>query len=183
MAISFQCQCGRKFRTGDEHAGRSATCPDCRVKLVVPAGAAAEAAPQQILPPPIPDEDLPASDRSDYGVQSEEVAPIRRRSTAPAPYERSGRDDRDDRNDQDDDYNRKRPSYRRPDRNPFVKRAKPQSNGWTDKGVVAGLLMMGGAVVWFFGAGLLFDFWFFYPVFLFIAGMVCFIKGLATGRA
>jgi hypothetical protein len=179
MAILFQCQCGRKFKTGDEHAGRSATCPDCRTKLVVPAAATVPAAPQPILPPPIPDEDPSAPEHADYGVQSQEVVPARRRSAA-APY---GRSDRDDREDRDDDYNRKRPNYRRPDdRNPFVKRPVSQANGWTDKGVAAGLLMMAGALVWFFGAGLMFDLWFWYPPFLFIAGLVCLIKGLATGK-
>ena len=50
----------------------------------------------------------------------------------------------------------------------------------TDKGAIAGILMMVGAVVWFFGAGLLFDLWFFYPPILFVIGFICFVKGLAN---
>jgi hypothetical protein len=186
MAISFQCQCGRKFRTGDEHAGRSATCPDCRVQLVVPAATGPEAAPQSILPPPIPDENPSAPDQSEYGMQSEEVAPIRRRSSAPAPYERPGRDDRndlDDRNDRDDDYNRRRPYYRRDDiRDRIIRRPQSSQNLWTEGGVLKGLgLMALGAVITVGGLAVG---WLIFPgPILFIAGVICLVKGIGQGKA
>ncbi len=36
MAISFQCECGRKLSARDEHAGRRARCPACLTVLRVP---------------------------------------------------------------------------------------------------------------------------------------------------
>ena len=46
MPIEFNCHvCGKLLRTGDEKAGRTATCPGCGEKLTVPgeqAGAADE---------------------------------------------------------------------------------------------------------------------------------------------
>src|SRR5439155_123979 len=83
--------------TADENAGRTATCPDCRTKLIVPAGEAVPAAPPQVLPPPVPDEE-PAAAPDPYGVQSEEVTPVPRRP-ADAPYRRPRRDDPDARAD------------------------------------------------------------------------------------
>jgi DNA-directed RNA polymerase subunit RPC12/RpoP len=179
MAILFQCQCGRKFKTGDEHAGRSATCPDCRTKLVVPAAATVPEAPQPILPPPIPDEDPSGPEHTDYGVQSQEVVPVGRRSAA-APYGRSGRDDREDR---DDDYGRRRLAYRRDDiRNRIIRRPTPASNGWTDGGVLKGLgLMVLGAVITVGGLAVG---WLVFPgPILFIAGIICLVKGIAQGKA
>ena len=57
---------------------------------------------------------------------------------------------------------------------------KPYVPGMTQSEL---LTMMVGAVVWFFGCGLMFDVWFIYPPFLFIAGLVCLIKGIASGKA
>jgi len=37
MAISFQCNCGRKLKVRDELAGRSARCPACAAVLKIPA--------------------------------------------------------------------------------------------------------------------------------------------------
>jgi hypothetical protein len=182
MTIAFKCECGRTFRTADEFAGRKTTCPVCGVQITVPAPEGVAHA----APPPLPspgaaqrwapvDEAPPAPG---YDRQSEEVAPIPRRPAA-APPRRSEFDgiDRDDgrgpglsRTVNNRDFDR----FRKP---------APASSGWTDKGVLAGIAMMIGAIVWFFGAGLLFDLWFFYPPILFIVGLVCFIKGLATGRS
>ena len=55
-----------------------------------------------------------------------------------------------------------------------------EHRGW-DAGAMGGLAMMGIAVVWFFG-GLAFDVIFYYPVILFIIGVVGFIRGLFTGN-
>ncbi len=50
------------------------------------------------------------------------------------------------------------------------------SGGRTDGGVIIGILMMVGAVIWFVG-GLAFDIIFFYPPILFVLGLVATIKG------
>jgi DNA-directed RNA polymerase subunit RPC12/RpoP len=36
MAINFTCECGAKFKTGDENAGRTSSCPSCHKKVFVP---------------------------------------------------------------------------------------------------------------------------------------------------
>ena len=181
MPITFQCQCGRKFRTGDENAGRSATCPDCRTHFVVPAASAVPAAapgPAPILPP-VPEEQ-PAAPPPAYPAESEEVTPVPRRTTPSSPY---GWSNLDDPGEPDAPAPRRRPPYRRDDvRDRIVRRPPPSSNFMGGAGALAGIAMMIGAVVWFV-AGLYFDIIFFYPPFLFIAGLVCFIRGLVAGRA
>ena len=182
MPITFECSCGRKFRTADENAGRSATCPDCRARLVVPAAAlAAPPVRSPVLPPPVPVDELPARAGAAFDSQSEEVVPVPRRPADPPPY---GRPRRDDPYNRDDDYGRRRPTYSRDDDiDRIVKRPPPaRSGGPTNAGALAGMAMMAGAVVWFFGAGLLFDVWFFYPPILFVIGLITFFKGLASGR-
>ena len=50
------------------------------------------------------------------------------------------------------------------------------SGGSPDGSVVVGILMMVGAVVWFFG-GLAFGYIFYYPPILFVLGLISTIKG------
>lgn len=50
------------------------------------------------------------------------------------------------------------------------------SGGGTDGSVIVGILMMVGAVVWFFG-GLAFGYIFYYPPVLFVLGLISTIKG------
>ena len=57
-------------------------------------------------------------------------------------------------------------------------RKRKSSGGGTSGGVLSGVLMMVGALVWFFVA-LSVGWIAFYPPILFIAGLVAFIKGLA----
>lgn len=54
--------------------------------------------------------------------------------------------------------------------------APAKSGGSTDGSVVVGILMMVGAVVWFFG-GLAFGYIFYYPPILFVLGLISTIKG------
>ena len=49
------------------------------------------------------------------------------------------------------------------------------------KGVIGGVIMMGVAILWFFG-GLYIGLIFFYPPILFLIGLYTFIKGLITGN-
>ncbi len=166
MPITFDCSCGRKFRTSDENAGRSATCPDCRARLVIPAAALAE---PTILPEIVEDES--AAPRNAYPMQSEEAAPSPRR----------GRPLRDDPYDRDDAPSRRRPYYGRDDViDRIVKRPPIRRGGMTNAGALAGVAMMVGAVIWFV-VGLYLDIIFFYPPVLFIIGLIAFIKGLVSG--
>ncbi len=163
MPISFECQCGRKIRTAEENAGRSASCPACGVTVLVPrsdAGQPLRNAPAQ--------EDAPAGNGFGYNLQSEEVVPTARRPDAPASYDRP----------RSDDNPPNRPARPRYDADRFAKRP-PIRTGRTDKGAIAGVLMMVGAVVWFV-VGWALGIIFFYPPILFIIGLVCFIKGLAN---
>lgn len=50
-----------------------------------------------------------------------------------------------------------------------------------NSGVVGGIAMMVGAVIWFF-VGLMFDWVFFYPPILFIIGVIAVVKGLIQGN-
>ena len=190
MPITFECTCGRKFRTADENAGRSATCPDCRNKLVVPAQPAATGAPAA-LPPPLPDEEPGAPADNPYNAQSEEVVPAPRRSAPASPYgwDRRydpGEPDDDSRRgrDRDDDYRRgRRPSYGRDDiRDRIIRRPPPPApNFWTDGGVLKGLGLMGlGALITVGGLAVG---WLVFPgPILFIYGIICLVRGIGSGK-
>ena len=163
MPISFACDCGRILRTTDENAGRSATCPKCGVQLLVPEADAP--APRRPAAPPV-------EESRGYDLAGEEVVPAGRRPDA--PYNRPRRDDRDD----DAPRRSDRPRYG--DVNRFAKPAPTRyGGGMTDKGAVAGILMMVGAVIWFV-VGMAVNVIFFYPPILFILGLICFIKGLTN---
>ena len=86
------------------------------------------------------------------------------------PDERDDRDYRDDRDDRDDEP-RRRPRLHSDDEDV---RKKPSGGG-----VLSGILMMVGALVWFFGA-LALNWIAFYPPILFIVGFITFIKGLSS---
>jgi hypothetical protein len=169
MPISFQCGCGRTIRTAEENAGRSASCPACGVQLLVPA----TDGPRPVRDPaPSAPEEEPAAPRSyGYNLQSEEVVPVSPRPRAPVPGRRSDGDD-----------DRRRPAPRRyDDADRFIKRTPTPSRGWTDGGVLVGLgMMVGGVVVTVGGLALG---WIIFPgPILFVAGIICLIKGISSGK-
>ena len=51
MAIAITCECGKRIRAKDEHAGRRGICPSCRRELVIKTPAIAEAAIADALAP------------------------------------------------------------------------------------------------------------------------------------
>jgi hypothetical protein len=84
-------------------------------------------------------------------------------------------DDRDTRDDRDDKP-RRRPRLH--DDEDIEVRKKRSGGGVASGSVLTGVLMMVGALIWFFGAlaaGVIF----YYPPILFIIGLVTFIKGLS----
>lgn len=53
MSIFVSCQCGKKFRARDEHAGKRVKCPNCAAALTIPSPpSAARAIPAQPRPSP-----------------------------------------------------------------------------------------------------------------------------------
>jgi hypothetical protein len=105
-------------------------------------------------------------------VQVPEREPPREADQYPlAADERDSRLDFDDR----DDEPRRRPRLRDHDEDIEVRK---KGSGVSSGSVLTGVLMMVGALVWFFGA-LALGRIFFYPPILFIVGLVTFIKGLA----
>jgi len=63
---------------------------------------------------------------------------------------------------------------------PYASKGGDTDRDWgINAGMGGGLLLMIGAIVWFFVALLFFDVIFFYPPIMFIIGLVAFIKGIA----
>ena len=94
------------------------------------------------------------------------------RETDPHPL---AADDRDTNHDRGDDEPRPRPRLNDDDID--VRKTRPGGGGGGG-GVLTGVLMMVGALIWFFGA-LALGVTFFYPPILFIGGLITFIKGLS----
>jgi hypothetical protein len=67
-----------------------------------------------------------------------------------------------------------------PQYDPYAAKSGDTDRDWgINAGMGGGLLLMLGAVVWFFVALLVFDVIFFYPPIMFIIGLVAFFKGIA----
>src|ERR1039458_5799030 len=59
MSILVSCQCGKRFKTADQYAGKKTRCPGCGVALTIPAAPSAPAAPvARPLPAAQPHDDL-----------------------------------------------------------------------------------------------------------------------------
>lgn len=161
MPITIACGCGRSLKVRDELAGRKVRCPGCSDVLTVPAAdsaAEAESAPLAVGPPPLP------PSRSATWDEPRPSARSRRR--------RDEDDDDEDEDDEDRERSRRRARMR----------AREQSSGGALSGgsvngsIAIGLLMMLGAVIWFFG-GLAAGYIFFYPPILFVLGIIAVVKG------
>jgi len=165
MPITFGCECGKQLRVPDESAGKRARCPECGEVVSVPAG--------QFEPVEEPPRKVAArvvSERDD-----EEERP-RRRSR---------------RNDEDDDDRPRRRSRREDDEEdrPRKKKRKkkkvsrlnrdPEEAYQSNNKIMAGVAVMVIAVVWLV-AGLFFGWLFYFPPFLFLAGLIQVIVALAS---
>ncbi len=54
MPISVTCVCGKRYQVKEAFAGRTARCPNCKAKLVVPAAESSELYEMAPMPPPAP---------------------------------------------------------------------------------------------------------------------------------
>ena len=112
----------------------------------------------------VPSQERPGG-RSEYALADDD--PPRREDREDEPRRPRRRDE--------DDEPRRRARLRDRDEDIPVRKRK---SGGTNGGVLSGVLMMVGALVWFFLA-LAVGWIAFYPPVLFIVGLVTFIKGLA----
>ncbi|MBX9622837.1 MAG: hypothetical protein K2X82_03395 [Gemmataceae bacterium] len=179
MPITFPCSCGKTLRVKDEYVGRRVQCPVCRGAALVPAAPPLpdfEVVDDPPAPPPVPRaKAVPVEDEPEFRVvvdaPSQDDRPRWRRR------DRGGRDGRDDYDDRDDGRPRRRKKKPKPDEQPshFALERKVLNGG-----VAGGVLAMAIAVVWFV-AGLFADILFYYPPFLFVFGLIAFVRGLAGG--
>src|SRR5262245_16786297 len=122
------CSCGRSLRVEDSWAGKKVRCPACKSILTVP--------PSTV--PPMP----PPLTEVEEAIMTEEPAPTEAARPARPPLRMTAEDDEDDEDD--------RPRRRK--RRGVDLSNEAISEGWIHKkrsGVVVGILMMVGAVVWF----------------------------------
>ena len=164
MPLTARCRCGKSLSVNEELAGKKVRCPACKEVLTVPP-----------LMPVLEEED-------DYDEEAISAKPPRRR-----PAEDS------------EDYDRprrKRPAedsedYDRPRRKSKKKKGpkrkwdaplfdKPRTSGYyggIDTSVAGGVAMIVISLTWLI-VGLNFGWIFFYPIILFVAGVIAVIKGL-----
>jgi hypothetical protein len=161
MPIRFRCDCGQALGVKDELAGRRVRCPACEGVLTVPANEETSGV--------RPDE--PEERRS--AVRSEPARrppPLRDAEDWEGPRRRREEDDDRPRRPRSGDVD----NYPRP-------RVRRRVEGGSGEGpmntILGGAIVMGIAVVWFV-AGLFFDWVFFYPPILFVAGLITLCQGL-----
>jgi hypothetical protein len=158
MPITFACDCGRKLRVAEEHAGKRIRCPGCSGVVTVPEDEV------PVVEAVAADSVTTAPSKPPRQAIAPKPAPPRPARKGPRPKLMAEHPDEDI------------------DRDGRVVRRRRDSSSMTDKGVLAGLAMMGIAVVWGFGGLFLLHRFFIYPPILFVLGMISFIKGLVDGK-
>ena len=208
MPIPLSCPCGRAFNIKDECGGHKIRCPQCKSVLSVPLPNK-EVEPEEFDLEVIEDdeseemeleviEDDKPEELELEVVEDEEVLevlpaePQTRRSAIQAtpsakrpPRLSSSADDERikasrRRDEEDEPRLKRRPKLRREEaRGPAI----AFEEGWfgsTNAGIAGGVFMILIAVVWLV-VGLAFNRLFFYPLILFVIGVIAIIKGLAGG--
>ena len=167
MPIAFECGCGKSYSVPDDLAGRKTKCTACGVSLVVPSANAPEAnieddafralnEPDELRPTWQPQPKVPVVQPI---PESSRVSDRARDAAAEA--ERQLKDEE-----------------KKARRRKKAGLGDDQPRGFAvSRGVIAGVLMMVGGAVWLV-LGLQFNTLFIYPVLLFGAGAVAFIRGL-----
>jgi hypothetical protein len=166
MPIPVACECGRSFKAKDELAGMKVRCPVCKTPLRVPkpeSPADVEEEASALFLADSPEPEPSRSPRQTYARSNE--TGIRPPEPTSAPS---------------------RPSKKPPPRDDVQPPKKPRKVKRTGGGIaingeiITGLLMMLGAVAWFFG-GMALGRIFFYPAYLFVLGIGAVIKGFTGG--
>jgi hypothetical protein len=165
--IRVRCpHCSKLLGVGDNKAGQAVPCPVCKRTVPVPA----DARPDTVVPistgtaPPMPSRIPPAPPKKPVldNLEIVEDEPVHDLDDAdmveaPTDYEEDA---------------------------PAGPRKKKKNKGGTSsaggKEVVSGILMMVGAVVWFFGALVWMNRIFFYPPILFVLGIGAVVRGLTN---
>ena len=163
MPITVSCPCQNTYRVKDELAGKKIKCPHC----------------QQPVDVPLYDEPAPVAAPDPYGGMDTQAFPS---SSPTAGSIEPHHEHNDEFSLQHEQPPQMVSSYAGPDSHvgygPDSTPTAPQASSGVNAGaIVAGLAMMGGAVLWFvvgMAAGRIF----FYPPILFIFGLISFVKGL-----
>jgi hypothetical protein len=164
VPISIACECGRSLRVKDEAAGKKVRCPGCNAALAVPKPEP-EAAPNVddeamniLMSEPARPAAAPAARRYSAPEPAGEPYAPRPSSPPPPPPPRPVFKDEP-----------KRKSRRR----------ESGSRGFSiNPAIITGLLMMGGAVLWFV-LGLSANRIFIYPPILFVLGLINVFRGFS----
>lgn len=166
MPIPVRCSCGRSYQLRDDLAGKRVRCAGCQEPITVPRPDAVRDAEDQALQALLAEEPTPtAPKRSMPGTRPPAEDEEARRAVRPAgpaapSWSKEARGDKP----------RKR------------KRSLDEPYESTGGGIavhreiVAGILMMVGAAVWFF-LGLAANRFFIYPPILFVLGIAAVIRG------
>jgi len=154
MAIALTCDCGKNYRLRDELAGKRVKCPNCGREHDLPAPEVeADDNDYEVV------NDRPAKPASPQLGRPAVSFPMREPVSTSKPF---------------DDEAPARPKRKR-------RRSRSSSSGYSgisiSPGVIGGILMMVGAVVWFV-LGLFFGWVFFYPPIWFVLGLIRLIASL-----
>jgi type IV secretory pathway VirB10-like protein len=176
MPITFQCNCGKALKVGDEHAGKRVKCPACDSVASVPIQSAATATPltqaRPIAPArPVAAKPAPPAVDDDFEVVEDDVPPKKRSSRREDDYDDDRPKKRSARRDDDDDDRPARKSSRRrdnddeddrPRKNSKKKkstsklRTRPTTNRGLSHGTKRILSLIGGSVAVLLGGGLIY---------------------------
>src|SRR5216684_3576049 len=158
MAIKLQCDCGRALRLKDHLGGKRIRCPDCNTVLAVPEAVGADVEEPQEVEPADSDDRSPSRSGivpgpSDQYTPRFESAPARSEPDPSRPRKRKKR-----RHDGDS--------------------GRDRGGGVSiSPGVITGVLMIVGAIVWFI-VGLWAGWVFFYPPILLVLGIIRLVTAL-----
>ncbi len=172
MPIEFACECGKAYKVADQYAGKRTKCTACGQPVLVPAPAAAEESAEDAALRALMDgaEDEPARSGG-YAGRAEYSAP-----PPPPPRPAAPRFDADS-------YRPKKEKEKpkKKERSYSSSYDSPQESRWSPNWVKvgSGTLCLVGGLAWL-GVGLLAGRFFFYPVFLILAGPFIIINGLLS---
>ncbi len=169
MPIPVKCDCGKSLKVKDELAGRRIRCPGCQEAVRVPMPEAPKAEEEEALDILLEEEPEPARPKR-RPVPEDDDERITAKTPPPRPKPAPAKKKRVD-----------PPKYKRQRSERIGSRDRYRTSGLVvNSSIISGLLMMGGAVLWFV-VGLYAGWIFYYPPILFILGVASVIRGF-TGQ-